>query len=249
MNAAKTKPTSAAQIRHIAEGALEDARQKPHVFRFYLSLFAQPKLDPIVAKYSQKLMHEQARQFEYLFGEVVMNKDALLRRYHYLWTGEAVSALLFATLLFWFASQDGAWQNWIARTYSLGVIILILIQGVIWWRLKIRLLKRKKHYMSSRILKSYRMWRLINWLLIGSFPLVVFIGTQITGQAANSFDTWLGLVFLGGAVLEQVNYYYYQLMYDLTYDWAYLRRYGRLRQGTIAKALDKHTTKIISEHN
>lgn len=64
MNAAKTEPTPAEQIRHIAEGALEDVRQKPLVFRFYLNLFTQPALDPVVAKYSQKLMDEQARQFE-----------------------------------------------------------------------------------------------------------------------------------------------------------------------------------------
>jgi AcrR family transcriptional regulator len=64
MNAAKTKSTPAEQIRHIAEGALDDVQQKPEVFRFYLNLFTQPKLDPVVAKYSQKLMDEQARQFE-----------------------------------------------------------------------------------------------------------------------------------------------------------------------------------------
>lgn len=64
MNAATTKPTPAAQIRHIIEGALEDVRWQPEVFRFYLNLFTQPKLDPIVAKYSQKLMDEQARQFQ-----------------------------------------------------------------------------------------------------------------------------------------------------------------------------------------
>ncbi|GAA6616893.1 TetR/AcrR family transcriptional regulator [Scytonema sp. NUACC26] len=64
MNAAAAKPTPTEQIRHIAEGALEDVRRKPEVFRFYLNLFTQPKFDPIVAKYSQKLMDEQARQFE-----------------------------------------------------------------------------------------------------------------------------------------------------------------------------------------
>ncbi|MBF2016654.1 MAG: TetR family transcriptional regulator [Rivularia sp. T60_A2020_040] len=64
MNTAITKSTPAAQIRQIIEGALDDVRLKPEVFRFYLNLFSQPKLDPIVAKYSQKLMDEQARQFE-----------------------------------------------------------------------------------------------------------------------------------------------------------------------------------------
>jgi hypothetical protein len=39
-------------------------QQKPEVFRFYLNLFTQPKLDLVVAKYSQKLMDEQANQFK-----------------------------------------------------------------------------------------------------------------------------------------------------------------------------------------
>jgi hypothetical protein len=64
MNAAAAKPTPAEQIRHIAEGALDDVRRQPEVFRFYLNLFTQPRLNPIVAKYSQKLMDEQAQQFE-----------------------------------------------------------------------------------------------------------------------------------------------------------------------------------------
>jgi AcrR family transcriptional regulator len=64
MNAAVGKETPAEQIRHIAEGALDDVRRKPEIFRFYLNLFTQPRLDPVVAKYSQKLMDEQARQFQ-----------------------------------------------------------------------------------------------------------------------------------------------------------------------------------------
>lgn len=64
MNAAKTKSTPAKQIQHIAEGALDDVRRKPEVFRFYLHLFTQPRLDPVVAKYTQQLMDEQARHFK-----------------------------------------------------------------------------------------------------------------------------------------------------------------------------------------
>lgn len=64
MNAAKRKRTPMAQIRHIVEGALADVQRQPDVFRFYLHLFSQPKLDLSVANASQKLMEEQARQFE-----------------------------------------------------------------------------------------------------------------------------------------------------------------------------------------
>ena len=64
MNAAKAKPTPAEQIQHVVEGALADVLKQPDVFRFYLNLFSQPKLDPEVAQSTQKLMDEQARQFE-----------------------------------------------------------------------------------------------------------------------------------------------------------------------------------------
>lgn len=64
MNMAKRKRTPAAQIRHIVEGALADVQRQPEVFRFYLNLFSQPKLDLSVANASQKLMEEQARQFK-----------------------------------------------------------------------------------------------------------------------------------------------------------------------------------------
>jgi AcrR family transcriptional regulator len=64
MNAAKSEPTPAKQIRHIVEGALADVQRQPDVFRFYLNLFSQPSLDPIAAQSSQKLQDEQARQFE-----------------------------------------------------------------------------------------------------------------------------------------------------------------------------------------
>jgi AcrR family transcriptional regulator len=64
MNGAKAKSTPVAQIRHIVAGALADVRQKPAVFQFYLNLFSQANLDPLVAKQSQKLRDEQVRQFQ-----------------------------------------------------------------------------------------------------------------------------------------------------------------------------------------
>lgn len=64
MNEAKAKSKPAAQICHVAEGAFADVRKQPAVFQFYLNLFSQPNLDPQVAKQSQKLREEQARQFQ-----------------------------------------------------------------------------------------------------------------------------------------------------------------------------------------
>ncbi|MCL4267833.1 MAG: hypothetical protein KJ069_31995 [Anaerolineae bacterium] len=172
-----------------------------------------------------------------------MDKETLQKRYQYLWTGEAFSAILFAAFLLWFAYQEGVWQKWIIRTYSLGIVILILIQGIVWWRWKLRLLRNNQRRMPAHVLNSFLFWRRTNWWLIGGFPLVVVIATQLTAQSVISTDVLFGLLILGGAMLEQINYYYVQLMYDSSYDWTYLRTHHRLRRGTIAKAFDEYTTK------
>ncbi|BAY07879.1 TetR/AcrR family transcriptional regulator [Calothrix sp. NIES-2098] len=65
MNAAVAKETPMEQIRHIIEGALEDVLRQPEAFRFELNLLTQPKHDPVAAKYSQKLMDERAKQFQF----------------------------------------------------------------------------------------------------------------------------------------------------------------------------------------
>lgn len=167
-----------------------------------------------------------------------MTQDALRKRYTYLWTGEATAACVFAMLLLWSAYRDGVWQHWLARGYSVGVVIVILLQGIVWWRWKLRLLDMHQRHMPAHVLHAFVRWRRINWLLIGLFPLVVVLATRFTQQPLVSRDTWLGLLFLVGAVLEQINYYYVQLMYDSAYDWSYLRTHRRLRRGTVAKALD-----------
>lgn len=172
-----------------------------------------------------------------------MDKETLQKRYRYLWTGETFSAILFAGLFFWVAYQDGVWQKWIIRTYSLGVVILILIQGTVWWRWKLRLLRNNQRHMPEYVLNSFLFWKHTNWWLIGSFPLVVIIAAQLTDQPIISVDTVFGLLILIGAILEQINYYYVQLMYDSAYDLAHLRTCRRLRRGTIAKALDEYTIK------
>lgn len=142
-----------------------------------------------------------------------MDKNTLRRRYRYLWTGEAFSATLFAALLFWSAYQDGVWQHWIARAYSVGVVILILLQGIVWWHWKLHLLDTNQRQMPTPVLRSFGFCRRINWVVIAAFPFVVMFATQLTNQPLLSLDTWLGLLILGGAVLEQINYYYVHRTY------------------------------------
>lgn len=163
----------------------------------------------------------------------------LARRYTTLWTGELFSAILFPLLLLWFASRDGAWANWAGRGYAVTLVSFILLQGVAWWRWKLRLLRAEQRSMPPRVLAGYRRLRQLNWWLIALYPAVLLMVWAITRHPPPTADVWLGLLFLGGSVLEQINYYYVQLMYDNPYDWAELRRQRRLRTGSIAKALSR----------
>ncbi|BFH62081.1 TetR/AcrR family transcriptional regulator [Paenibacillus azoreducens] len=63
MNAASAIEKPAEQLKYIVEGAIDNVRQKPEVFRFYLHLQTQPESDEVLAKYSKLLIEENARQF------------------------------------------------------------------------------------------------------------------------------------------------------------------------------------------
>ncbi|HEU4326928.1 MAG TPA: hypothetical protein VFS21_27560 [Roseiflexaceae bacterium] len=166
-----------------------------------------------------------------------MEPAALAKRYRSLWMGETVASLLFVGLFLRVALTSGSWSDWIVRTYSLGVVILILAQGVVWWRWKLRQLRAQQRTMPAEVLDWFERCKRLNWLLIGAFPVVVAFKWWLTGTLWPSDDTLFGLLFLGGAVLEQINYYYYQLMYDSRYDLMELRTHRRLRRGSIGKAL------------
>lgn len=52
------------QLHYIAEHALRNVQQQPHVYRFYLHLQTHPEADEVVSAYSQTLKDEMARQAE-----------------------------------------------------------------------------------------------------------------------------------------------------------------------------------------
>ncbi|HBB94130.1 MAG TPA: hypothetical protein DC054_01955 [Blastocatellia bacterium] len=166
-----------------------------------------------------------------------MDTLTLARRYRYLWTGEAVSATIFIILLITGAVREGHWVNWIDRAYSVGIVAWILVQAVVFWRWKLRLLAQEHRALPPEVVLRFRWFKHLNWVLIVAFPLVVLVGWLLAGRRLSQADVGLGTLILLGAILEQINYYYYQLMYDSRYDWRYLMLYKRLRIGSIAKML------------
>jgi hypothetical protein len=77
----------------------------------------------------------------------------------------------------------------------------------------------------------------VNWVLIGMLP-VLLGGKGLMGTVFSSgFDLVAGLGLYTLAVLEQINYYHYQLMYDYPPDWRYLVENKRLKRSSLNRAL------------
>lgn len=68
MQAAAALSSPSEQLKHIVEGALDNVKQRPKVYRFYLHLQTQPEEDKIVSKYSQMLNEAMAKLFELQCG-------------------------------------------------------------------------------------------------------------------------------------------------------------------------------------
>lgn len=68
MQTAAALTTPSEQLRHIVEGALDNVKQRPKVYRFYLHLQTQPEEDQVLSKYSRMLNEAMANLFELQCG-------------------------------------------------------------------------------------------------------------------------------------------------------------------------------------
>jgi len=68
MHTAAALSSPSEQLRHIIEGAINNVKQHPKIYRFYLHLQTQPEKDKILSRYSQMLNETMADQFEVQCG-------------------------------------------------------------------------------------------------------------------------------------------------------------------------------------
>ncbi|WP_217559971.1 TetR/AcrR family transcriptional regulator [Paenibacillus sp. GbtcB18] len=68
MHTAAALSSPSEQLRHIIEGAINNVKQHPKIYRFYLHLQTQPEKDKILSRYSQMLNEAMADQFEVQCG-------------------------------------------------------------------------------------------------------------------------------------------------------------------------------------
>jgi len=164
-------------------------------------------------------------------------RDRLIGRLRYLWTFELFDSFALPALAV-FVSKTLGQPLGLFAVYSAGLVTWLLWQGAAYWYLQIRAIRAQTR-LPPRYLRWFRALKTSNWVLIGLLPVFLVLRGVTGSPFSSAVDLGAGLALYLLAVLEQVNYYYYQLMYDNPADWQYLRRAKRLRQSKLSRALER----------
>ena len=117
---------------------------------------------------------------------------------------------------------------------ALALVCYLLLQGVLYWHLKLGSVVRRQP-LPAYFQPLYRVLKQANLPLIAAVAGFV----AVTSAAATKADLAWAYGLLAFAVLEHVNYYHYQLMYDTRAAFASLRRNGRLRKAALGLDLQR----------
>ncbi len=155
--------------------------------------------------------------------------SALRKRLTYLRDREALAAVVLPAVIAYTWHDRGGEISWGIRIAALFLLSYILLQGTWYWHLKLRQLDDGKPLPPyfSRLFQAFK-WS--NLIAIGAM-LAALLFPAALSLSASDLKWCAGL--LAGAVLEQINYFYYQLMYDTRAAFDYLRRNKRLRKAAL----------------
>lgn len=122
--------------------------------------------------------------------------------------------------------------NWQPYAYGMFLVCFILAQGVYYWHLKLHEVKKIAE-LPTHFLKTFTTFKILNFLLILFFPILGILAKVISGFQFQ-ISIWSVLIHIF-AILEFINYYYYQLSHDTKNDLKYLIQHKRLRQSLLSK--------------
>lgn len=157
------------------------------------------------------------------------------QRLRYLWTFELFDSVFLPAAMV-FCARTIETPIGVFAIYGAGLVTWILWQGAAYWILKLRAV-RTGSTIGANHLRRFKLFRTLNWGLIAALP-VLLVGKALLGTAfVSDFDAVAGVGFYILAVLEQINYYHYQLMYDYPPDWRYLLNHKALKRSSLSRAL------------
>lgn len=143
---------------------------------------------------------------------------------------------LFLPLAFWGLWRTAEAQTFGARGVGMALVSSLLVQGGVYWHLKLRSIETRTPIAAGHLLVFQKLGRAnVTALTLATLGVpLVGLFSLVTPQ-----DAWWGFFLIGFAWLEFVNYYHMQLMHDNRRDLAYLRRWKRLRPAPLATDLQQ----------
>ncbi|UUZ52348.1 hypothetical protein LP419_22615 [Massilia sp. H-1] len=167
--------------------------------------------------------------------------ETLSTRLKYLRSRELLAAFLLPAVIVWRWMDRGGDIAWGVRIGALALLAYILVQGTLYWHLKLRLLEDQRP-LPSWFASLFRAFGYSNLLAIAAILLAMAMGR---GALSDPDIGWTAGLLVG-AVLEHINYYHYQLMYDTRASFNHLVRNRRLRKAALSIDIARTRTKAAS---
>lgn len=143
---------------------------------------------------------------------------------------------LFLPLVFWGLWRTAEAQTFGARGVGMALVSSLLVQGGVYWHLKLRSIETRTPIAAEHLLVFQRLRRVnVTTLTLST------LGVPLTGLfgLVTPQDALWGFFFTGFAWLEFVNYYHTQLAHDNLRDLSYLLRWKKLRPAPLATDLQQ----------
>ncbi|MCU6497595.1 hypothetical protein LPN04_07315 [Rugamonas sp. A1-17] len=160
----------------------------------------------------------------------------MIDRLRYLRSREALAAVVLPAVIIWKWWDNGGGIAWGMRIAALSILVYILVQGTLYWHLKLRAITGAAAFPAW----FYRLFRGFKW---SNFIAIVCMFAVLGHGSFSEADMQWAIGLLLGAVLEQINYYHYQLMYDTRAAFDHLRRHGRLRKAALGIDIARAATR------
>lgn len=164
--------------------------------------------------------------------------QTLSTRLKYLRSRELLAAVLLPAVIVWRWLDRGGDIAWGVRIGALALLAYILVQGTLYWHLKLQTLGSQQR-LPSWFRPLFRAFAYSNLLAMAAILTALWMGRS----AASNADIGWTLGLLAGALLEHINYYHYQLMYDTRASFGHLLRNRRLRKAALAIDIARMRTK------
>jgi len=163
----------------------------------------------------------------------------LTKRLRYLRSREALATAVLPAIISWKWWATGSDVAWGMRIAALSLLVWILMQGTLYWHLKLQFIERQVA-LPANFSQVFRGFKWSNLIAMCCIAVALFLEHDSLSDA----DMRWSIGLLVGATLEQINYYQYQLMYDTRASFNHLLRHKRLRKSAlgidIARSDGKH---------